>query len=115
MLKRSPRRKPTRVNPKSRASATARLLGADTAQKMGAPATRHFCRSSKLARPLTITRWSVRGRRPSRNARSEEHTSELQSPDHLVCRLLLEKKNETLSRRLTSFFVSERMRTYQRL
>src|SRR5438552_7774726 len=26
------------------------------------------------------------------NNRSEEHTSELQSPDHLVCRLLLEKK-----------------------
>src|SRR5438552_12066005 len=25
--------------------------------------------------------------------RSEEHTSELQSPDHLVCRILLEKKN----------------------
>src|SRR5258708_12219954 len=31
--------------------------------------------------------------------RSEEHTSELQSPDHLVCRLLLEKKKQT---RLTS-------------
>src|SRR5258708_30228403 len=30
--------------------------------------------------------------------RSEEHTSELQSPDHLVCRLLLEKKkNKTNS------------------
>src|SRR5258708_19713476 len=29
--------------------------------------------------------------------RSEEHTSELQSPDHLVCRLLLEKKKETNS------------------
>src|SRR5258708_19921574 len=28
----------------------------------------------------------------SRDMRSEEHTSELQSPDHLVCRLLLEKK-----------------------
>src|SRR5438552_11731836 len=27
--------------------------------------------------------------------RSEEHTSELQSPDHLVCRLLLEKKKDT--------------------
>src|SRR5690348_17915699 len=27
------------------------------------------------------------------NTRSEEHTSELQSPVHLVCRLLLEKKN----------------------
>src|SRR5438552_13973609 len=34
--------------------------------------------------------------------RSEEHTSELQSPDHLVCRLLLEKKKKsstTTSRR----------------
>src|SRR5258708_29095857 len=29
--------------------------------------------------------------------RSEEHTSELQSPDHLVCRLLLEKKKIILS------------------
>src|SRR5947208_9518414 len=28
------------------------------------------------------------------NKRSEEHTSELQSPDHLVCRLLLEKKKK---------------------
>src|SRR5947208_10659828 len=32
--------------------------------------------------------------------RSEEHTSELQSPDHLVCRLLLEKKKtQSLMRR----------------
>src|SRR5258708_16936879 len=29
--------------------------------------------------------------------RSEEHTSELQSPDHLVCRLLLEKKKRSQS------------------
>src|SRR5258708_20897407 len=29
--------------------------------------------------------------------RSEEHTSELQSPDHLVCRLLLEKKKQSHS------------------
>src|SRR5438552_7468174 len=29
--------------------------------------------------------------------RSEEHTSELQSPDHLVCRLLLEKKKIILA------------------
>src|SRR5258708_20556523 len=40
------------------------------------------------------------GRRPFGNdrsktcaSRSEEHTSELQSPDHTLCRLLLEKKN----------------------
>src|SRR5258708_18900110 len=31
---------------------------------------------------------------PAHCYRSEEHTSELQSPDHLVCRLLLEKKNK---------------------
>src|SRR5258708_10340860 len=29
--------------------------------------------------------------------RSEEHTSELQSPDHLVCRLLLEKKKRQIT------------------
>src|SRR5258708_25370754 len=29
--------------------------------------------------------------------RSEEHTSELQSPDHLVCRLLLEEKNNAIN------------------
>src|SRR5207244_7591142 len=33
--------------------------------------------------------------------RSEEHTSELQSPDHLVCRLLLEKKKNKMNRRIT--------------
>src|SRR5690348_18118655 len=33
--------------------------------------------------------------------RSEEHTSELQSPVHLVCRLLLEKKNNPESGRKT--------------
>src|SRR5207244_10759282 len=32
--------------------------------------------------------------------RSEEHTSELQSPDHLVCRLLLEKKKHEDNRAL---------------
>src|SRR5260364_192710 len=34
--------------------------------------------------------------RSRRARRSEEHTSELQSPDHLVCRLLLEKKTKVL-------------------
>src|SRR5258708_22222970 len=33
------------------------------------------------------------------NLRSEEHTSELQSPDHFVCRLLLEKQNAHISAR----------------
>src|SRR2546422_7647326 len=34
--------------------------------------------------------------------RSEEHTSELQSRLHLVCRLLLEKKKKTLKRHVTA-------------
>src|SRR5207244_8638944 len=34
----------------------------------------------------------LRGEGGGEGRRSEEHTSELQSPDHLVCRLLLEKK-----------------------
>src|SRR5687768_17622489 len=39
-------------------------------------------------------------RMPATDARSEEHTSELQSRLHLVCRLLLEKKKEELNVRL---------------
>src|SRR5438552_9699321 len=41
--------------------------------------------------PLPHARGPPRGAHPG-GERSEEHTSELQSPDHLVCRLLLEKK-----------------------
>src|SRR5256885_8921582 len=37
-------------------------------------------------------------------ARSEEHTSELQSPCNLVCRLLLEKKKQTIPSRRTHVF-----------
>src|SRR5689334_24138342 len=49
-----------------------------------------------------------RPQRPHRACcwRSEEHTSELQSQFHLVCRLLLEKKNECAE--FVLFLVSER-------
>src|SRR2546427_7768503 len=40
---------------------------------------------------LAFARWM----KAARAARSEEHTSELQSQSNLVCRLLLEKKNKT--------------------
>src|SRR5258708_36478365 len=46
-----------------------------------------FGRYPKLAKPSALLRHRSR-------ERSEEHTSELQSPDHLVCRLLLEKKKK---------------------
>src|SRR5437763_10113406 len=43
--------------------------------------------------PVTaFDRVSTRARGDAESARSEEHTSELQSPMYLVCRLLLEKK-----------------------
>src|SRR5256885_6442048 len=51
----------------------------------------------------------VRPRRgaPDSRERSEEHTSELQSPCNLVCRLLLEKKKKPTSKlRLVSQYVS---------
>src|SRR5258708_18795524 len=52
------------------------------------------CASSAAGRPAPRA-----GRRSPRwRSRSEEHTSELQSPDHLVCRLLLEKKKKNGAR-----------------
>src|SRR3712207_8638206 len=57
----------------------------------------------RRSRPATVPRgrWGRRPRRPGPSApsppgwlRSEEHTSELQSRQYLVCRLLLEKKNK---------------------
>src|SRR5207244_12497258 len=44
--------------------------------------------------PTVVKSWIRVSRSSSKIWRSEEHTSELQSPDHLVCRLLLEKKKK---------------------
>src|SRR5690348_8808382 len=66
---------------------------------------------SPMNKPLLRMLWWDR-------VRSEEHTSELQSPVHLVCRLLLEKKQisacntasslrSVLMRHFSSFFVSD--------
>src|SRR5438552_6725380 len=47
--------------------------------------------------------------------RSEEHTSELQSPDHLVCRLLLEKKKiEQKNIRLHFLYICSSSDVYSR-
>src|SRR5438876_4407104 len=45
--------------------------------------------------PGTRQRRGLKAERRGHRLRSEEHTSELQSPVHLVCRLLLEKKKKT--------------------
>src|SRR5437764_15207055 len=50
-----------------------------------------------------VSAWRVRTRpsfRPYSTSRSEEHTSELQSPMYLVCRLLLEKKKKHSKKRV---------------
>src|SRR5258708_28571001 len=46
------------------------------------------------ADPKSVQTWRISSSSCAKHSpsRSEEHTSELQSPDHLVCRLLLEKK-----------------------
>src|SRR5258708_31468098 len=54
---------------------------------------RSICRRGSL--PCSVKRPLPRSNFSSQSERSEEHTSELQSPDHLVCRLLLEKKKQT--------------------
>src|SRR2546422_7218535 len=48
-----------------------------------------------LARFAIFCRWRQKVHDPPGSRRSEEHTSELQSRLHLVCRLLLEKKKKT--------------------
>src|SRR5574344_123724 len=47
------------------------------------------------------------------NTRSEEHTSELQSPDQLVCRLLLEKKKKTFLKIVLSLSIFTDCCSYQ--
>src|SRR5256885_2410855 len=56
-----------------------------------------------LLRAAELTGENVR--RPGRLHRSEEHTSELQSPCNLVCRLLLEKKKKQPPKRHSTFWI----------
>src|SRR2546425_4955962 len=60
---------------------------------------RNGAKDKSRGRPAdTMAKPSDAGRsRKQKNARSEEHTSELQSLAYLVCRLLLEKKKKKLS------------------
>src|SRR5439155_25950374 len=68
----------------------------------GRQARRRTGAADVLEKPLAFLEGHVAHQPPGRAARrtvkerrSEEHTSELQSRGHLVCRLLLEKKNPT--------------------
>src|SRR5438876_7243096 len=72
--------------------------------------------AARGAEAARVPRLRLGGHRAGRGRpRSEEHTSELQSPVHLVCRLLLEKKKKhkytsvlhTTDSQLQNFFVAQ--------
>src|SRR5207248_6755484 len=75
----------------SRANATGRGVGRARRPARRGPDHAHDGPRRESHRPRGLR--ALLRSRPS--ARSEEHTSELQSPYDLVCRLLLEKKNTT--------------------
>src|SRR5690554_7577787 len=62
------------------------------------PQLQEFLSEDKEAEEIWNMAMKLEGlaRQTGRHARSEEHTSELQSRPHLVCRLLLEKKKKKL-------------------
>src|SRR5256885_13326454 len=59
--------------------------------------TDEWCRVFREAKALGVLQLGLSGGEPTR---SEEHTSELQSPCNLVCRLLLEKKKQNRHHKL---------------
>src|SRR2546430_4452447 len=76
----------------------ARLLSGELPHVPGRPPRGVLLDSDLQARLRDATGWADPGPERSlvqRHARSEEHTSELQSQSNLVCRLLLEKKKQT--------------------
>src|SRR3712207_8579861 len=75
---------------------------ADAAGRKG-PGRRHGANRVGMARPRDV------GQR--RDARSEEHTSELQSRQYLVCRLLLEKKKKQKKTRLNYSYTNTKTPT----
>src|SRR2546426_7313888 len=73
-------------------------LGAKLTQGLGAGSNPDIGRQAAQEDPDQITRLLHGADMVFITARSEEHTSELQSPCNLVCRLLLEKKKNTSTR-----------------
>src|SRR5258705_1667594 len=66
------------------------------------PSDRIISSRAVTAHMVSCAIWRQASRSFAKARRSEEHTSELQSLRHLVCRLLLEKKNNTDSEDIVS-------------
>src|SRR5689334_24452930 len=75
-------------------------------QRVHLPVAAH-CKPYPIHELKSLFRWDQESSVPPIPSRSEEHTSELQSQFHLVCRLLLEKKkiNHTYALFLFSIFI----------
>src|SRR5438445_5346899 len=72
--------------------------------------------TSGASRSSSTTRgasWGISRSETSSTRRSEEHTSELQSRQYLVCRLLLEKKKQTQNRQTPKAIKHEQVQDMQ--
>src|SRR3712207_8907983 len=74
------------------------------------PAAHRARRNPALSPDMLFLRGRRRRGGAPRPARSEEHTSELQSRQYLVCRLLLEKKNKT--NKPTIYYMTNKSNAY---
>src|SRR2546429_4529406 len=88
-------RSPTRASSGDRTAGRSRRV---SGRKTSPTGTERSTRSKRRGRPRA---WASRAPGCRGSWRSEEHTSELQSRLHLVCRLLLEKKKQNEITRLT--------------
>src|SRR5947208_6625072 len=94
MLRRPPRSTLFPYTTLFRSQKIRRPIASSLRDSMNRPgAARHQTPALPLNRPA-VPRTVPLSTAPAERQRSEEHTSELQSPDHLVCRLLLEKKKK---------------------
>src|SRR3712207_6879826 len=75
--------------------ATAKPSAAEMEVELCAAPKGSYSLSLRLVKPERPPPWRSVRMRSRRPVRSEEHTSELQSRQYLVCRLLLEKKKNT--------------------
>src|SRR5205814_8855532 len=91
-----PTRRSSDLRPLSQLRRPARAKGRDARGNDGVrPAAAGGARERDYRRVVRRRRPSVHRRAAGETRRSEEHTSELQSLRHLVCRLLLEKKKKS--------------------
>src|SRR2546422_4499848 len=86
----------------------ARIAPGFAAASSCAKRERFASRFSKIASMITSARAAPAPPTSGISRRSEEHTSELQSRLHLVCRLLLEKKKKKKKRQKTQYTTQQR-------